>query len=500
MTASPTRATAKPDRGFIWLAAAAVGGGVVAAEPRLAVLGGAASLVALTWRWPRVVVGMCAFAVLALRPTLDVFSERRLGLGPFTSNPAVVIGLCVLVAATVIAIKRGRDGHTIWPGVTLLRAHLWLIACYAVAAFSGALLYGTHGMGVGLRELARMASVVSAFLVVLWWSEDSPQATSLGWAYVILGGVVPVSFALWQLTSGQGNLDVAGLNRLQGTFSHPNTFGPFLVPYILLALGGVRASPPRGQLVRLVTAGALSVLVALTYSRTAVLVVLVALITFPVLQAPRFGPRALVGSALAAGVFGLFAWFLVGDLVVERFTGLRVGAEALDAVRTGEMENSLEWRLVTWSVLISYGMEHPATGHGAGMTTELNPIVNPESGLPFNAHNDFVRVFFEAGVLGLMTYVMYGLLIFRWSLYLARRVRPQHAPTAYAVAATLGSMFFFTGGVPEFGTQTALQCQVLGMLALVTGTQTWNDRLGLGARSGQGQDSERSDQKADRGA
>ena len=69
------------------------------------------------------------------------------------------------------------------------------------------------------------------------------------------------------------------------------------------------------------------------------------------------------------------------------------------------------------------GMEHPVTGHGTGMTTVLNPLVNRANGVPYNAHNDFVRFFFETGLLGSLCYAIYAIMLCRWVLRRARIIR-----------------------------------------------------------------------------
>jgi O-antigen ligase len=347
-------------------------------------------------------------------------------------------------------------------------AHGWLAVAYATAVVSGLFLFGGYGLAVGAREIVRMTSVLAAFLVVLWWAREAPDRYRVGWYYLILGTAVPIVVALLQLASGTGNREVEGINRLQGTFSHPNAFGPFLVPFILLAIGAVRRAKAVARVLLFGAAAGLSVMVGLTYSRTAVLVLVCGLLVLPALQVRRLGWRALRGSAVAAAVFAVIGWVLIGPVIRERFSDVRIGAEVLDAARTGALENTLEWRLMNWGVLISTGMEHPLAGHGAGMTMELNPVVNPDSGLPYNAHNDFVRFFFEGGFLGLIAYLVYGLLLCRWTLAAARIAPAARAPSAYAVAAAVLALFFLTVGTPEFGQQTALQYELYGMLALMT--------------------------------
>src|SRR5205085_1196493 len=113
--------------------------------------------------------------------------------------------------------------------------------------------------------------------------------------------------------------------------------------------------------------------------------------------------------------------------------------------------------------LIALGLDNPVTGHGLGMTTVLNPVTDFATGLPYTAHDDFVRIFFEAGAAGLLCYLLYGTLLARWALTKARRAQAPHSSSAVAITAALVALFFLTAGTPEWGTQTAVQFEVYGM-------------------------------------
>ena len=132
-------------------------------------------------------------------------------------------------------------------------------------------------------------------------------------------------------------------------------------------------------------------------------------------------------------------------------------------------------------MLIGLGLEHPVTGrYGAGMTTVLNPIVSSENGVPFNAHNDFVRFFFEAGVLGLGCYLIYGLLIGRWVVRRAREAPPERTSSAFAVAASWIALFFLTGGTPELTADCGILFELYGMIALLASpVVSWQSQLQL---------------------
>lgn len=456
-------------REIVWWSGLAVTAVVATAFPTLLVGVGSLVLVVAAWQWPEETLRVGVAAVLVVRPALDMFTERRLGLGPFAISPAALVGGSVLVLAVTLGIRRLSRSQRVWPERRLLVAHLGLFAAYAIGLASGLRLHGFLGLEEGVREVFRIVSVLGAFLMVLWWIGGDQKRYRQGWRMVVLGTLLPVSLSLWQLVTWTGNLEVAGINRLKGTFGHPNTLGPYLVPFILYLVGGMVQHRGRALVWRLSLAGGLSILLALTYSRTAILILATGLLALPLLHARRLGVRALLRGAAGIVLFLVLTWPLTSRLVSERFSGLRLGSEALEAARTGETENSLEWRLMNWGGLIALGLDHPVAGNGLNMTTTLNPLTDYATGIPYTSHDDFVRVFFEDGLLGLAAYVLYGLSLCLWALRQAREARSTDAPSAFAVAAALIALFFATGGTPEFGTQTVVQYEIYGMLALMTG-------------------------------
>lgn len=451
-----------------WLLLVAALAAVTAAAPPVAAVTVAAAVAVAAWRWPAAALETAAFAVLAVRPSLDVFSERRLGLSEFAVNPAVAFGLAVLWIAAVLAVARARTGHPLWPNTPLRRAHLWLLAAYGIAFVSGARLYGLTGAATGVRELIRIASIVAVFLIVLWWVEGNAARYRRGWVYLVAGMAIPVGTAVWQWATGTGDLYMVGLNRLQGTFSHPNSLGPYLVPFILFAVGGLPTSSRGGRLARVVWAAALTVVLALTYSRTALLVLLAGLAVLPLLYSRRFGSAGLLRGLAVVVLVVALGWWFAGGLIAQRFAGVPLGGAAFEAARAGDAEDSFVWRLINWGSLITMGLAHPFTGHGAGMTLVLNPLVNQNTGIPFNAHNDFVRFFFEGGMLSLFCYVVYGAMLCTWIVARARTGSAERAASAYAIAGAWIAMFFLTGGTAELSLQTAVQYELYGMAALLS--------------------------------
>lgn len=451
-----------------WTLAVAALGVLAALNPGIAALAFAIALSCAIWQWPDLLLSAAVVVLLVVRPALDMYSERRLGLGPFAISPAVVFGAGVLWVALVVGVRRARDGKHFWPDPALLHLHGWLLATYAIGLAAGLRWYGMTGAATGVREAARLFSVIGVFLLVLWWVEGRTDRGRRGWVYLMIGAVTPIVVAIWQWITVSGNLEIEGINRLQGTFGHPHTFGPYLVPFILLAVAQATQPGLTRRLTFLAVASGLTVLLGLTYSRTAELVLLTGLAFYLLLQVGQLEARAVVRGALAVLLFAGLGWAIVGNAVSERFSGIRIGSEAIEAARTGQTENSFEWRLLNWGGLIVLGTEHPYTGHGMGTTAVLNPQRDPATDLPYTAHDDFVRVFFETGAVGLVCYIVYGILLSLWAMRAARAVPAGETSGALGVVAAFIALFFLTAGTPEFGTQTAVQYEVYTMLGLMT--------------------------------
>ena len=445
-----------------WLLLVVSVAAAAAFSPRIAWIGGLTFVVVLVWQYPRAALHAASFAALAIRPSLDRFSERRLGLGPFTLEPTVIFGALILITGVVLALRRGHDGKRLWPDAALARVHVWLGVAYGVMAVSGWRLYGAQGISEGLREVLRAGSVVLAFLVMYWWLDEDRTATRRAWSYLALGLVPPLLTAMGQFATGTGFIEPDGTVRLQGTFSHPNSLGQYLIPFVcvLVAGGGGRA-------VRIGLAVGLSVVVALTYSRTAILGLAAALIVLLLFES-RLNLRSLTRLGVGLVVVGGIVWLLVGGAITRRFAGIALGSASWQDALAGQSENSFQWRVINWSGLVLLGLRHPWLGHGAGMTTVLNPVINPENGVPFNAHDDYVRFFFEGGVVALACYVVYQGLLILWVIRRSRVVATRQRGAVMALGASLAGMTFLTAGTTELSLQTANLYVLYGILAIAS--------------------------------
>jgi O-antigen ligase len=286
---------------------------------------------------------------------------------------------------------------------------------------------------------------------------------------VVATGAYPVLDGLSQLVSGQF-VAKDKFNAVQGPFDFPNEFGFYLVLVLLLTI--VALFELRRPALR-IAAGllALGTLVALqhTYTRSAWIGFALAFLLLAIVQYRRLILVALVALGLA-----LVAAPSAVDSVQQRFGDLA-------SQNATSSRNSLDWRRGEWARMTHFGDEKPLTGQGFGsyqrltvkefgyqdgsFSTIQTSARGGISSVGFAAHNDYVKLYVETGVPGLLLWVavLIGLVITAAS---AARV-PELRPWAMAVAA-LGVAFALmsaSDNIQGYGVPVAILFALTGALA-----------------------------------
>jgi putative inorganic carbon (HCO3(-)) transporter len=298
--------------------------------------------------------------------------------------------------------------------------------------------------------------------------------TSVGRMRLVFGTVVaasvyPVLVGLGQLSSGT-YVTKGGFQSVQGPFDFPNEFGFYLV--IVLTLSVVALFELEHRALRigaaLLSLGSL-VLLQHTYTRAAWIGFALAILLLALLHYRRLIVVGLVALGLA-----LVATPSAVDSVQARFGDLA-------SQNASNSKNSLKWRRGEWARMTHFGDERPLTGQGFGGYQRLTvkefgyqdgsfSTIQTSSGrgitsLGFAAHNDYVKLYVETGVPGVLLWiaVLIGLVATAAS---AARV-PALKPWAVAVAA-LGVAFALmsaSDNIQGYGVPVAILFALTGALA-----------------------------------
>jgi O-antigen ligase len=294
-------------------------------------------------------------------------------------------------------------------------------------------------------HLAWIQSAVAYVIVIT--TLTSSRLVRLAASALVFGAVASVIAGLsGGLESSVSALELAANEgRLGGGSGDPNYLAAGIVPSALLAAG--LAAGTKRPLVRVACAIAIAVLVvgfAATESRgglvAAVMAVLAALVFF---KRRRATVAAMVLLILGIGA----AWFSVNPDAWQRISNF-------DSSGTGRSE--------LWSIAWDMGIDHPVIGVGLQNFIVVSPSYVDSSGplefaqfiseKPLVAHNVYVQLFAEFGVIGLALYLTFVVVSLRAAVLAARRYeeRANRAMTSLARAvlvaglATLAASFFIS--------------------------------------------------------
>ena len=308
------------------------------------------------------------FALILVRPSLDALGGQT---GSF--SPASVLGILFIVAGSVWLVTRWTSGE--W-----VRTSLGTRALYAFAVAAAASVVVSVDRHASIVAFARVLSGVLMFGVL----EQMLAGRLDRWRQLLVVGiassVVPVIVGLYQISQpGESGFAVGDLNRVKGTFVHPNTFATYLVIVVLAMFAA--ALRVHGWARFALVAWSVPVLVTLveTYSRGAYL----GFIIGGAYLAWRRQPFLLIPFAAAIAAVAIAV-----PSVGQRFADL--GRHSTPYVTDA---NSLSWRVHYWPRVIHMARNSPIDGIGLETVVKTSPE-------QLQPHNIWVQAYAETGAIG----------------------------------------------------------------------------------------------------
>lgn len=397
--------------------------------------------------------------LVAIRPSLDIFSEYTLVLARWLPSINVAGGIALVVIGVSVGILLTRLSQ-------LQRLPLRLPIALVMGMAVVGLPFGE--LGTGLAETVRLATffIVYAVVFVLVRTERDMYRV---FGLMLASSAIPALVGAVEYLTGRGIYTNPGFdNRIMATFGHPNVFAYFLV--IMLAVASmlwlryhtewtVRTS----RLFRMYVAILGGLLIA-TYTRGAWIAAFVVLGTF---AWRHYRTRALVGAGLGVGL-GLVL------LTMSSFLNLYTPAELPNFERIpvyervtdlfeGNVSDSVLWRIRMWKDMWGYAWESPWIGEGTGQVKEAVESVRGVALGSLEVHNDYLRIFVEWGLIGVgVSLVSLGLLI---RALIGRFRAWPHPVLALSLALTLG--LCIAAGWDNILRQTANMWLFFGMLGAI---------------------------------
>ncbi len=280
--------------------------------------------------------------------------------------------------------------------------------------FLGGLLYVLWMGFVSILNIGSISSTTSALLGYLpWaifpclvkWAYPKPSQIPWGRLYswliglVVVWTIVIISQYIFEWRFFELSI-IPNEPRPRGFYSHPLSLAYGLLLFWPLALLSLRQHPRRPEL--WLFAVSIAIGLVLTQSRT-VQAFSALLLFFNVFQASSGRRRkALMGVLLLGATLVVSTPNLVRDRFMETFS-----AQGLD-----RHSSYADDRLAFWHVHFLLIQERPLIGHGWGMDDAYRTPYYERIGLPnfikpYGAHNVFIQILAEGGIIGLAFFLLW---------------------------------------------------------------------------------------------
>lgn len=315
-----------------------------------------------------------------------------------------------------------------------------ILALVGYIAITGVTVFVAHSVGAWMTEWIKWLVVLSLVIVVL--DRDAM------WEWLLLAVVAAATanavVGVYIFFGGSGAPHLVVLDRFFrafGTFGQPNPFGAFMgiiVPVASMAAVGYwqRAWLQRWRLFPLLTgiayagaAGLMVIALFASWSRGAWLGFAAAIVVM-VLALPRRFWQSIVLLAVV-GVFSITLWMasLIPRSILDRVLSATEELFVLTDVRAVDIttENyAIVERLAHWQAALNMARDNPWMGVGFGnyaTAYDQYRLMNWDNPLG-HAHNYYLNLLGETGIIGLMGYLTLFTGIMWWTWQIRRHPDP----------------------------------------------------------------------------
>lgn len=330
---------------------------------------------------------------LAVRPAIDafrdvvVFSYRDTAMNV---NAGLSIIFAIWSAATLILYRKKIPRR--WP----------VALAGALVFFSFASALWSVAPATTIVESLKLFNAAAIFLLAFLFVREKRLTHDELAITIAVSAAIPMLAGLLQLFSGGGiaTFDVRG--RIYGTLAHPNVFAFLLVALMILWYEYRKKILPRARLLPL---SLLALLLLFTYTRAAYASALLFFLIIGWVRARKtvLNIIAVVGVLLALAI-------PVNRFLTEHFDTDLTRLAVIERVATrNDDADSFSWRLSLVRETVPIIHKRPVLGYGYGTFTEVwedNRGIQHLYDDSAEAHNDYLRLALELGLVGLLVYTV----------------------------------------------------------------------------------------------
>lgn len=321
-------------------------------------------------------------ALIFIRSALDYFKNFGAAGG---LNIAGVASLVLIVLGIFYALYRKINVFKFEDSIPFF---IFLVLC-------GISVIGSSYFAESLSDWLRLVSVFSVYVLtrMIFVSEQKIRTALIA---VLFSTLLPILAGVIQFVTKQGMVMDGEQARIVGTFLHPNAFASYLLIILIFSMAQVLEGTNfiNSSLIISLMIPAFAMFL-FTFSRGAWIVFILAMVFMGFMRY-----RKLLG--LLPVVLILSALMVPG--IHDRIINIFHPSQYVHG------RSAWEWRLDTWAAISPIIAQKPLLGHG---------LATIEGEFKILAHNDYLRMLAEVGVVGLLAYLYltFSLFLNTWKAY-----------------------------------------------------------------------------------
>jgi len=318
---------------------------------------------------------LCFFSFIFVRPIVDIYSEIRFG-GAMNLASIFTMALIFICGAELIIKGILKE---IRKNIVLVNINKLFLLLLFVSLFS---VFYSRNVMISVVDFLRLFSVFVIFnYVSLCFTDEKDKVRVI--FLILASSLIPLFIGFCQFLFEKGNVYTFGFNRIYGTFAHPNVFAQFLLLIFLLLLLVLN-----NYKVKQIYSWGLflySLLIVFsiyhTFTRGIWISMMLAIFIFVLV-------KTKITKKIGYLLLIFFIVLCLSPFIMKRWEDI--------SLRRTSHGNSLEWRMRVWQKTIIDLKRHPVIGNGLGMYQyNMGKMV----------HNDYLRICYEVGILGLTIYL-----------------------------------------------------------------------------------------------
>jgi len=337
--------------------------------------------------------------LLIARPILDIWRDYVvISFDRYTLNMNAAIALILLFWSMYFFYQY----RNYWSQIPLRRLFLiFLIWCSITFAWS-------FDKSATITETIKAADLFALFGAVFVLNKVDNQQFKKKFTIAFLTAlIIPFLLAAYQFIVHTGmNIDGTA-NRLYGTFAHPNILATFsLLAFIFFTRNRIGRNEPK--LENWLSAAILIttlIFLALTYTRIAWIGLVIFLAILGLAKNWRLTATIIIGGGLL-----YLAFFPVNTFFIHQFNiNLQENSLIARVTSRNEEADSIKWRADILNKVLPLWAARPLQGYGYGAFAAVWDENKGVANLWDNtseAHNDYLKVGFESGLIGLGIFLL----------------------------------------------------------------------------------------------